>query len=194
MFSFCCKNKHKLLTLISFSLLYSVAAALGFHSRSVPSSFFLHTTLFIFLPALLLKLISNLVCDGFCPIVLSPSLLILNCAGGKKMLLSRSAQQVTHECTHCFPPPLLRFSIRLSDLSLRSMHPSPVPDAEAHGEDGNNRPEQLYFPNGEVSRSFPFTFTQTCRRCLLSAFAFFCSDAGISVLACDAVPCRKTTC
>lgn len=45
-------------------------------------------------------------------------------------------------------------SPRRSDLSLRSMHPCPIPDAEAHGEDGNNCPEQLYLSNGEVSRSF----------------------------------------
>lgn len=79
-----CKNKHKLLTLISFSLLYFVAAALGFHSRSVPLSFFLHTIFFNFSTSPPLKLISNLVCDEFSPIVLSPSLLILNCARGKK--------------------------------------------------------------------------------------------------------------
>lgn len=35
-------RKHQLLTLISFSLLRSAAATLGFHSRSVASSFFVH--------------------------------------------------------------------------------------------------------------------------------------------------------
>lgn len=63
-----------------------------------------------------LKLISNLVCDGFCSIVLSPSLLVLNCAREKKMLLSRPVQQVTHECTHRFPPPLLSVSLPGSQI------------------------------------------------------------------------------
>lgn len=185
MFSFCCKNKHKLLTLISFSLLYSVAAALGFHSRSVPLSFSLPTTLVIFLSALLLKLVSNLVCDGFSPIVLSSSLLILNCARVKKKKCCRHVQPDRSHMSALTvsPSPSVHLSTRLSDLSLRSMHPSPIPDAEAHGEDGNNRPEQLYFPNGEVSWSFPLTFAQTGRRCLLSASVFFfCSDAGIGRL------------
>ncbi|TKS82245.1 Lysophospholipid acyltransferase 5 [Collichthys lucidus] len=42
----------------------------------------------------------------------------------------------------------------LSDLSLRSMHPCPIPDAEAYGKDGNNCPVQLYLSNGEVSWCF----------------------------------------
>lgn len=50
--------------------------------------------------------------------------------------------------------PSVHFLARLSDLSLSGMHPSPVPDAEAHGKDGNKRPEQLYFPNGESLLSF----------------------------------------
>lgn len=116
MFSFCCKNKHKLLTLISFSLLYSVAASLGFHSRSVPLSFFLRTTLFIFLPALLWSWFQILCVMDFPPSsFLHLSYWIVQ-GEKKKTLLSRPAQQVTHECAHCFPPPPLSISLPGSQI------------------------------------------------------------------------------
>lgn len=55
--------------------------------------------------------------------------------------------------------PPVRFFTRCSDLSLCGMHPSPVPDAEAHGKDGDKRPEQLYFPDGEALVSYPLLST-----------------------------------
>ena len=80
---------------------------------------------------------------------------ILNCDWGGKGLSSFSVRQVTLDCTHHLPQPLTPFSVhlfpRLSDLSLRSMHPCPIPDAEAHGKNSNSCPEQLYLSNGEVS-------------------------------------------
>lgn len=94
------------------------------------------------------------------------------------MLLSRPAQQVSRGFTHHSSPTLLSvFFARCSDLSLCGMHPSPVPDAEAHGKDGNKRPEQLYFPNGEVLPSFhscPLVFVVTmqvenCKQTLQSS-------------------------
>lgn len=145
-----------------------------------------------------LKLISNLVCDGFFP----PSSFLHLCSywivqGEKKKNAAVTSSPTGHTWVRSpFPPsPSVHLSTRLSDLSLRSMHPSPIPDAEAHGEDGNNRLEQLYFPNGEVPWSFPFAFTQTGRRCLLPASVFFfCSDAGISVCMDAAIRFMKTTC
>lgn len=89
----------------------------------------------------------------FCLVVLSSS--ILNC-GGEKKLLSCPVPLLSH---HPHPPPVHLFP-RPSALSLRSMRPCPIPDAEAHGKDGNNCPEQLYLPNGEVSRRF-FVFPLT---------------------------------
>lgn len=50
----------------------------------------------------------------------------------------------------------LRLFCRLSALSLSNMCPCPILDAEAHGKDNNNCPEQLYLSNGDVSPSFSF--------------------------------------
>lgn len=43
---------------------------------------------------------------------------------------------------------------RISGLSLCSMHPCSIPDAETHGKDGNNRPQQLCLSNGVLWCSF----------------------------------------
>lgn len=52
------------------------------------------------------------------------------------------------------PPSHVCLFPRISALSLHSMCPCPVPDAEAHGKDSNNRPEQLYLSNGELVSVF----------------------------------------
>lgn len=79
----------------------------------------------------------------------------------------------------------LRLFRRLSALSLHNMCSRPILDAEAHGKDGNNRPEQLYFSTGDVSHCF-FSFLShfICVQAHFVAPAFcpesdfYCSGSG----------------
>lgn len=41
------------------------------------------------------------------------------------------------------------------------MHPCPIPDAAAHGKDGNNGPEQLSLSNGEMGSVLGQTFSSS---------------------------------
>lgn len=104
------------------------------------------------------------------------------------------------------PSPLCpSLSPRLSDLSLCSMHPCPVPDAEAHGKDGNNCPEQLYLSNGEVSRCFfscclsSFLSTvrhllQWCRYCPPVCRRSLMTDFCICILPLSSIALLMPTC
>lgn len=96
-------RKHRLLTLISFSLLYSVAATLGFHSRSVASSFLVC----IFLSFFYFLLKADF--KDLCTMDFALPSFFFNLGSyqtAKKrtkrtcMLLSRPAQQACHGCAH----------------------------------------------------------------------------------------------
>lgn len=143
--------------------------------QQVCSFIFLHVEyFFLFLPTPFESSFQDLCLMDLpcCPFL--PSLLIPNCA--RKMLLSCPVLQVTLDCTH--HPPSVRLSPRLSDLSLCSMHPCPIPDAEAHGKDGNNCPEQLCLPNGEVFHLHLHSGLLYSISSLLST-EFYCNGAGI---------------
>lgn len=141
--------------LISFSLLYSLATTLGFHSRSVASSLLM----FIFL-TLKSDFKDHSIMDFASP---SFSHLCAYQTARKNMCAAVSSSPTVLAWIHSpfLSYPSLHFFARFSDLSLCSMHPSPVPDAEAHGKDGDKRPQQFYFPNGKVllsSHSCPLVY------------------------------------
>lgn len=118
------------------------------------------STLF-FSSSSLWKLISSLVFDGFA--LLSSNLCWHQTVQEKKKNCCCHVQSCRSHLTALTitpPPPSVRLSPRLSDLSLRSMHLCPIPDAKAHGKDGYHCPEQLCVPNGEVSQCFLFTGIQ----------------------------------
>lgn len=119
------------LTLTSFSFCYLHVASLGFCSRSVPLSSSpwkrklvpfsrVCYVLPLLWPHLYWHLAAHLFAVGDFPAPIIPLIVL---------------------CLTLF---------RLSGLSLCSMHPCSVPDAEAHGKDGNNRPQQLCVSNGEA--------------------------------------------
>lgn len=124
---------NKLPTLISFSFLYFVVAALGFYSRSVALPF--SSSSFQVRCCHVIVLLSSLCLCQFSTVE------------------EKHCCHVTLDYTRHFPPLTVSVSFsfsRLSALSLRSMCPCPISDAEAHGKDGNSHPEQLYLSNGEV--------------------------------------------
>lgn len=127
--------EHVLLTLTSFSLILLVAP-LGFYSRSVPPSFSQSV------PApnrSWFSLVYNVV-----PLLL----LHLYCYSATYL---RRLLALRRSCRPFIAPLILRLTLfRVSGLSLGGMHPRSVPDAEAHGKDGNNCPQQLCISNGEM--------------------------------------------
>ena len=127
-----------------------------------------------------------------CLVVLFPSVPVLKC-GGKTCHVQSYRSHLTTLTTPPAPCPL--FPPRPSDLSLCSMRPRPVPDDEAHGEDGNNCPEQLYLSNGETSPCvilFPLPFLSNSSRLTffiaLSPFGpvsdCYCSGSGVCSFFC----------
>lgn len=181
-------REHRLLTLISFSLLYSVAATLGFHRRSIPLSFFMYTALGIFPTKTPSHLFPSPVCgELFLSSPSFPHLCSCQTVQGRKKVrhiyaavwCSPTGLARVHSPFPSSPP--VHFFTRLSDLSLRTMHPSPVPDAEAHGKDRNKRPEQLHLPNGEAP---------LCLSALVH-LPIYCSNASRKLWIDSAVQCVK---
>lgn len=130
-----------LLALTSFSLIL-LLAPLGFCSRSVPPSFSPSA------PApnrSWFSLFYNVV-----PLLLLRLYRYLATYPRKSLVLRRSRRPFV-------APLILPLTLsRVSGLSLGSMRPRSIPDAEAHGKDGNNRPQQLCVSNGEVLFNLAF--------------------------------------
>lgn len=123
-------------TLTSFSLILLVAP-LGFCSRSVPPSFSpsvpapdtsWFSLIYNVVPLLLLHL--------YCYVATYLRTLLALRRGRRPFVAPLII--------------LLLTLFRASGLSLGSMRPRSIPDAEAHGKDGDNRPQQLCVSNGEL--------------------------------------------
>lgn len=145
-FPMVCWSKHKLLTLISLSPLFCYGCARIL--QQVCCFIFLLVEYLFCSP---LKAHFQVACVSWiCLVVLSPFPLINTEPCRKNAVMSTPTGHTwLHSPSSPPPPPSVRLSPRLSALSLRSMHPCPIPDAEAHGKDGNNCPMQLYLSNGE---------------------------------------------
>lgn len=173
-------SKRGRLTSMSFSFLVLLWLHLDF-TAGLLVIFFL-----VEYPFFLLNLLSTAIHSilSIFLVVLYPFLPILN-RGGKTAVFIYSSTGYSW-LTPSSSPMSLSCSPRPPDLSLCTMRPRPIPDAEAHGKDGNNCPEQLYLSNGECLKKkkndIPPLSSPLFHALFSPLYDFYCIGSGSACL------------